>query len=243
MRRTAIMVALLVMLAGCSAGGGTHPRPATRPASAYHMLSPVAYQPLDLEFASELYVYSGLALQLVRQARADSLGPVIRQFDHGMAEVQAGYAQELSGWLRQWNQPLPDVDAPPRVFASELSLTSGDVSELGTFSGPEYAVKFLDALISDEQGALRIATAEQEGGGYGPGRQLATEVVAGSTATIVTIRSMLHQITPAAGLFPVSLPGRTGGSLRHRHMDANVSHYHLVHVHRRSAGDRFRPGA
>jgi uncharacterized protein (DUF305 family) len=198
MRRTALAAVLLLVLVGCSASSTAQHRPTTRPASAYHMFSPSAYQPLDLEFANELYVYSGLALQLVRQAKAGSLVPAIEEFDQGMAAVQAGYTQELAGWLRQWNRPLPDVAAPPKDLASRLSLTAGDVTTLGALSGKQYAVEFLNALISDEQGALAIATSEQESGGYGPGRQLATEVVAGSTGAIVTLHSILHQVTTSS---------------------------------------------
>jgi uncharacterized protein (DUF305 family) len=162
------------------------------------MVEPAPYKQLDLKFATELYLYTGLALQLVRQPKTETLAPAIKQFDQGLLMVQTGNSQELAGWLSQWKRPLPNLSVPLKASAHDLSLSPNEVRQLNAMSGQSYTIGFLKLLISDEQGALQVASAEQEGGAYGPGRQLATEVIEGSTAAIVTLRSMLHQATSAS---------------------------------------------
>jgi uncharacterized protein (DUF305 family) len=192
MRRIMIIAALLLAVAGCSSGGRASGQPTATTTPAYHMASPAPHKQQDLKFANELYLYVALAAQLMKQPKAGTLPPAIRQFDQGLTEAQAGYFQEVTGWLRQWNQSLPDVGAPPGPLSPDFSLSVSDVRKLNAKSGQGYAVGFLNLLLSDQQGALQVAATEQEGGGYGPGRQLATEVVEGNTAAIVTIRSMLR---------------------------------------------------
>jgi uncharacterized protein (DUF305 family) len=209
--RRALIGLSAVLITACSGAGHTGRQPAAgaagHPASgqasqrpaAVRMASPAAFRPLDLEFADRLYGYGSAAVQLAAQGSTHHAAQAVRQLAAGMQQVQEGYLRELAGWLRQWGQPLPAPTGPGPAGGRALAPSAAQVRQLSRLAGARYDRLFLRLLTADLRGSLQAALAEQQGGGFGPGRQLAAEVVSGSTAVIVTMRSMLARQDAGAG--------------------------------------------
>jgi uncharacterized protein (DUF305 family) len=194
MRKSLCVLGVAVLsLTGCAGAGRVASAKPSHPASFYRMASPAAYKALDLQFAERLYLLRGEALQMARQALSQGYSPAVRQFADGMQTVLQGEVATLTDWLTQWRKPLPKASRLDENGTWELQPSRTAVSHLRTLSGPSFDRQFLQLEITEQQGALTLATVEQEGGGFGPARQLASEIVASSTATIVSMRTMLQR--------------------------------------------------
>jgi uncharacterized protein (DUF305 family) len=193
-RILAVLGVIVLSLTGCASSGHGHAassRP-SHPASFYRMASPPAYKALDLQFTGRLYLLRSEALQMARQAIKIGYSPAVRQFASGLLSVQQGEMTKLTGWLTQWRVPLPQASKLAEEGSWKLSPSQAEVSDLRALTGAAFDRRFLELVITEQQGALALATVEQEGGGFGPARQLASEIVASSTATIVAMRTMFE---------------------------------------------------
>ncbi len=193
MRR--FMVALTAVAVGlmtaCASGQGATPRP--RPASTYAMASPAPYAKIDLQFVGRVYVYVDEALMLARLAATRSANPHIAQLAAELSTVQQGNVQQLSGWLRQWGKKPPGMPLSPADGSWPGLATASQIARVARLSRVTFDHKFLKLLIADQRGELAVGTTEQEGGKFGPARQLASQIVSGSTLAIVRMMHLLRQ--------------------------------------------------
>jgi uncharacterized protein (DUF305 family) len=157
------------------------------------MASPPAHNAADLQFAGQMYVFASDAVLIASQARGRSADPQIALFAQGLRTVQVSTAEEVSSWFRMWGKPVPrNSDAAIRSTGGVPS--SAQLRELAAARGPAFDRAFLKLIIADQQGALAAATLEQEGGAFGPARQLAAQMVSSSTLAIVRLDQMLKVV-------------------------------------------------
>jgi uncharacterized protein (DUF305 family) len=189
----ATVVAALGITSGCGNSGHGATAAPPRPAVTYHMASPVAYTAADLTFVDRASVYLDDALMLARQAGTRSADPEIRQLAAGLRTVQQDNVQQLSGWLRQWGK-RPSGLAVPDASGSWPGLpTDVQMKRLAQLKPASFDRAFLKLIIADQRGVLAASTLEQEGGAFGPARQLAAQIVASSALAIVRMKQLLKQ--------------------------------------------------
>jgi uncharacterized protein (DUF305 family) len=190
---TAVIVGLI---AGCSTGHGAASPP--RPAHAPPMARPAPYSKIDLRFVDRAYVYTDDALMLARLAATRPADPRIAQLAAGLRTVQQGNVQELSGWLLRWGKKPPTMPVSSAGGSWPGLATASQIKRMGRLSSAAFDRKFLKVIIADQRGELSAATIEQEGGTFGPGRQLASQIVSTSTLAIVRMTQLL-KLTGTAG--------------------------------------------
>jgi uncharacterized protein (DUF305 family) len=156
------------------------------------MASPPAYTATDLRFVNRALVYMNSALTLTGAPGIRS-DPQIAQLAAGLRTSQQGSMQQLSGWLRQWGRRPPEIPTSPAPGSWPGLASRTQIKQLGRLPPTDLTSKFLNLIVADQQGVLAAATMEQEAGAFGPARQLAAQLVASTTLTIVNIRQMLKQ--------------------------------------------------
>jgi uncharacterized protein (DUF305 family) len=155
------------------------------------MASPPAYTATDLQFVNRALVYTSDALTLTGEPGLRS-DPKVAQVAAGLRTSQQGIMQQLSGWLRQWGRKPPKIPASPTRGTWPGLASSAQIEQLRQLPPTAVASKFLNLIIADQQGVLAAATLEQERGEFGPARQLAAQLVASTTLTIVNLKQMLE---------------------------------------------------
>lgn len=193
MRR--LMMAVVAVTVGlttaCSAGHGA--TPPLRPSSAHHVGSPAPYSKIDLEFVDRSYVYMHDALMLAQLAHRRSANPQVVRLAAALSTVQQGNLQELSGWLLRWGKQPPALPFSSPGGNWPGLATASQISRAASLSSVAFDQEFLKLTIADQRGELAAGTIEQEGGTFGPARQLASQIVSSSTLGIVTMTQLLRQ--------------------------------------------------
>lgn len=186
-------LAAMGILSACAVSGHPATTAPTRPAPAYHMASPVAYTMADVQFADRMAAYLNGALAISGQARARSSNPQVLELALGTGAELRGQLQQLLGWYAQWGKKPPGSAAAVHGWAGVPS--QAQIRQLAALRGPAFDHAFLELITADQQGVLGVATLEQEGGTFAPARQLAAQLVSGSTLAIVRLKQMLKPPT------------------------------------------------
>ena len=156
------------------------------------MPSPAAYKVVDLQFADRLYEYVSAATATAALAKGRTSAPQLLQLATGMGVETQGIKQELLGWFSQWGKK-PPTGAAALIGWPGLRWQA-QVRQLAHLRGTAFAQEFLNMVIANQHGALDAATIEQEGGVFGPARQLASQIVSSSTLAIVHSRQLLREL-------------------------------------------------
>jgi len=174
---------------GRSASSGPSASGASR-ANSVHMASPAAYKVADVQYADRMNAYVNGALTLSAQAQGRTTDPVILEFAKGMAVELGGSHQQLTDWFAQWGSKSSAGSAAALRGWAGIP-TSASERGLAAESGITFERAYLRLIIADQQGMLSASTLEQEGGAFGPARQLADQIVSSSTLAIVRVNQML----------------------------------------------------
>jgi uncharacterized protein (DUF305 family) len=159
MRRRAVVLALLLAVAGC----GADPAP------------PPAFNHTDVMFLQMMLAHHEPAGQLLRLGRERAARADVRAVAAEVADAQAADARTIADLLRDWGQP-PNSDAHPDAHAAHGGLPLLDEAELADLAAAEAAqfdTLFLNVLIGHQHRAVELARMETTGGRHPRARELA----------------------------------------------------------------------
>ncbi len=139
---------------------------------------------------------SAIAMAKLAEQRAGS--PQIKDLAERIEQAQAPEIQTMSGWLRSWNQPVPDLAAAisggEHGGGHSAGMDPADLAKLTAAKGGEFDRMFLEMMTEHHQGAVDMAKTEQANGKYPPAQQLAAEIVRTQTAEIEEMRGLLAKL-------------------------------------------------
>lgn len=193
--RTMIVLAAVgfLLLAGCGNGGdepgagGTNVSP-TPSVSGDHNQA-------DVDFATEMIPHHRQALEMAALATDRAANPKVKDLAARIEKAQDPEIALMSGWLRDWDEPVPSPDGMQHGGDDMPGMMSDeDMASLESASGKEFDRMFLEMMIRHHEGAIDMAEEEQRKGANPEAKRLARSIAESQAAEVKEMRSLLDAL-------------------------------------------------
>jgi len=149
----------------------------------------------DVAFASGMIPHHTQALEMVEMTEGRPLDPEVQALAEDIRQAQAPEIETMSGWLEQWGEDVPDTagatDDMAGMAGMEGMMSAEDMTALGDAPDVEFGDLWLEMMIEHHTGAVTMAEAEQDEGGYQPAIDLAGAIIESQSAEIEVMESLL----------------------------------------------------
>lgn len=190
--------ALLVFAAACGGGadsGSGHTGQQQPAAGASASADAVGHNDADVEFAQGMIPHHQQAVEMAELAATRAANPQVKDLAAKIATAQAPEITIMSGWLTAWGAPMPSPESGHDSHGSMPGMMSdADMAGLEKAGGAEFDQMFLDMMIRHHEGALRMATTEQQQGQQPDAKALAKKIEADQTAEIAQMKTLLKAV-------------------------------------------------
>ena len=200
-RRFAVAATALfaaVVLAAC--GGGDHNMDGNNHGGAQptaSVPSNAAFNAADVAFATDMIPHHQQALEMARTAETRASNAQVKDLAARIEKAQDPEIATMSTWLRQWGQPLPSgspgMGHGPHAGMPGM-MTDQEMRDLMAASGKDFDRMFLRMMIRHHQGAIEMATTEQQRGQNQQAKQLAEKIAADQAAEVKQMRDLLTKL-------------------------------------------------
>jgi len=118
----------------------------------------------------------------------------VKQLATRIKQAQDPEIATMSGWLRQWGQPVPSPGMDHGDHGGPGMMSDQEMSDLESASGTDFDRMFLQMMIRHHQGAVEMANTEQQQGQNPQAKQLAAKIASDQTAEINEMQDLLTTI-------------------------------------------------
>jgi uncharacterized protein (DUF305 family) len=200
LRRLAVAgtILLAATLFGCggsdhnNSGGGGH-NSGSQPTASASVPAGATFNAGDVTFAKGMVPHHQQAIEMARVAETRASNAQVKDLAARIRTAQDPEIATMSGWLRQWGQSVP-TSAPGMGHGGSGMpgmMTDQEMKDLMAASGTSFDRMFLQMMIRHHQGAIEMATAEQQQGKDPQATQLAAKIAADQTAEIKEMQDLL----------------------------------------------------
>ena len=198
----ATTLAAAAVVAGCGAGAhpSTNPSAApTTPASAASGATPAAgaHNQADVTFAQDMIPHHAEAIQMATLAPNHASSAQVKQLASRIDAEQQPEIDQMSGFLRFWNAPVPDTSMPMNAMPGmdhgsvPGMMSPQQMQQLGHTQGTAFDTMFLQGMIGHHQGAVTMAQTELANGTNPAAKTLAQNIITAQQREIGQMRAML----------------------------------------------------
>ncbi|HEY2206891.1 MAG TPA: DUF305 domain-containing protein [Pseudonocardia sp.] len=213
---------LTVTTAAALTGCGTGDTDTTTPPAGGTTSAAPAHNQADITFAQGMIPHHRQAVEMSRLAATRTTTPGVTDLAAAIRSAQQPEIDQLTGFLRTWDAPLPSTDDPSMggmdhsamghggmqgggmdsggmdsggmEHGGMSGMMSGDeLRRLGQANGAAFDAMFLRMMIGHHDGAVAMATAELRDGTNPEARALAQRVIDAQQREIAEMRSMLER--------------------------------------------------
>ncbi|MGW5264429.1 DUF305 domain-containing protein [Microbispora sp. NPDC004025] len=136
----------------------------------------------DVTFARQMIPHHLQALEMARLAETRAGDPWVREFAARVATARDTDMRTFRDWLDMWGaEPLPRDHAMPGT------QTRAEIEALAKLNGPQFDRKYVTLMIEHDNGAIKLARAEQAEGVFEGAKALA---VATTTALGAEVKEL-----------------------------------------------------
>ncbi|NYI03925.1 DUF305 domain-containing protein [Allostreptomyces psammosilenae] len=215
-RTTALAVAALATagaLTGCAGGeqdtataGGAGAGAAADP-SGSATVPAGEHNAADVAFAQGMIPHHRQAVEMAELAADRAADPAVRDLADAVERAQQPEIDTMTAWLTAWGEDVPqqgdmgDMDhgghgdhGSPSASEGDGMMTEEEMAELEAASGTEFDRMWMEMMIRHHEGAVAMATTEQQDGAYPPAVELAGQVIRTQQAEIDRMRQMLDEL-------------------------------------------------
>lgn len=200
---TLVASAAAALTVGAALGGcGTN---ATPPASSAASSPPVAqaHNQADITFAQGMIPHHAQAIVMSEMAAQRAASSQVKDLAARIQTAQQPEIDQLSGFLRAWNVPVPSIPADGMGHGSPGQMDHGaggamsgmmsadQMQQLGQASGDAFDRMFLQMMVVHHQGAVTMAKAELSDGQNPDARQLAQRIIDAQQREITEMQILL----------------------------------------------------
>lgn len=191
-KTTTLLLALITSfaLAGCSddtGHGGGHG--ADRDAS--NIAEAEDFNQADVDFATDMIQHHAQALVMVDLTDGKKLSPELTALAEQIRAAQGPEIETMVDFLNEWDQPIPetmrdhvngghgedDMGGMGDMGGDMPGMASpDDLAALADAEGEAFEQKWLELMIAHHEGALEMASTEQEDGEYAAAIDLAKAI-------------------------------------------------------------------
>ncbi|MDJ0471980.1 DUF305 domain-containing protein, partial [Rhodococcoides fascians] len=131
------------------------------PASSAPASSSAQFNDADVMFAQMMYPHHAQAVQMADMANGRTDNPDVLSLAAAIAAAQQPEMDQMTTWLTEWGQPMPDMDMGGMGGMDHSSgsgmMTTQDMDALMAASGPEFDRQWLTMMIAHHTGAIEMA--------------------------------------------------------------------------------------
>ncbi len=213
-----LAVTTALLLGGCgggtsTTGSGSPSAPAagsSAPQAGSSSAPAAAHSAQDVTFSREMIPHHVSAIAMAKLAEQRAGSPEVKTLAQRIEQAQDPEIKTMSGWLRSWNEPVPDIaalmssgdgghGAPTSSGGHGGGSAMGgmdpaDMQKLMNARGVEFDRMFLQMMTEHHQDAVEMGRTEQAQGQFGPAKQLAGEIVRTQSAEIDQMRGLLAKL-------------------------------------------------
>jgi uncharacterized protein (DUF305 family) len=173
--RTAVAVAVLVLLGGC----GTAPEQGTPPGPPATTAVSGSFNAADAAFVQALLPQHRQGAEIAEIGAARTSRSDVKVLAQAIVATQQDEITRMRGWLKAWHQPAaaPTSAANAKKIAA-LRTTSTDFDKA-----------FLSLLITQQEQAVTLAQSEQSGGTNPDALAFAKQIIESRTAEIAQLHA------------------------------------------------------
>ena len=184
------VLAAVLLLSSCS--GSDAPR-SSIPASA-------EFNDADVAFATEMIPHHAQALEMVDMTRGRELSPEFEQLTQQILAAQGPEIEQMAGWLRDWDQPVPETS---RDHVNSHDMEGMDMGDMPGMMSPEemadvegmqgsgFEQMWLTMMNVHHEAAVEMAGAEQANGEFPDAISLAEGIATSQQTEIEQMQAML----------------------------------------------------
>jgi uncharacterized protein (DUF305 family) len=185
-------------LGGCGTNATTSPSSSATSSPAVAQ----AHNQADITFAQGMIPHHAQAIAMSKMAAQRAVSPQVKDLATRIQAEQQPEIDQLSGFLRAWNAPVPSTNGPMagmgqgdmmgQMHGAMPGMMSGDqMQQLGQASGAAFDRMFLQMMISHHEGAVTMAKTELRNGQNPGARQLAQRIIDDQQREITEMQNLL----------------------------------------------------
>ena len=193
---------LLPLLLGTLAACGGEDEPATAKDSGR-----AGFNEADVEFATAMIPHHAQALVMVDMTMGRQVDPELAALAEQIRAAQAPEIEQMADWLTTWDEPVPetmrdhanahgDDHGGGHLEDSDMPgmMSADDLDALGSLSGTEFQVEWVESMIEHHEGAVEMAEQELEEGEFRDALHLAEHIVDAQSAEIETLEQLQEKL-------------------------------------------------
>jgi uncharacterized protein (DUF305 family) len=215
-RRSVVVAAFAAVAVVVVASAGFVAGSRSRGGSASASASAPAEDSVDVGFLRDMADHHEQAVRMsLLVIRADGVSPAVRDLAVGIIASQRHDLGRMEAWLTDWGYGRGTPSRRAMAWMGHARVTPGsmpgmaspaELTALGSSSGTDAEVRFLDLMLAHHEGALSMAEAASAGASTAKVVRLADLIGAGQQEEILELQSLRRQLL-AAGTLEVPAKG------------------------------------
>ncbi len=201
----ALATATALTLAACGSSTATTPgqagasfSPSAATSSQGGPAASATHNDADVAFATDMIPHHGQAVDMADLALGRATDPTVKQLAAAVKSAQDPEIATMSGWLRQWGQPVPSATGEHGMSHVGTSgrqmpgmMSDDELKQLGSASGAAFDRMWLQMMVAHHRGAVATAQTELSSGSSPDAKRLAQAVIDTQTTEIATMTSRM----------------------------------------------------
>ncbi len=167
MRRIALAVVAMALLAACAQTEGNDTR------------APATPQPnqADATFAQSMIPHHEQAIEMAEAIKARTTRPELVELAGDITTTQGAEIARMRGWLRAWGKPEAMAGMDHDQMGMPGMVDQGEMDELMGLRGARFDLAFVDMMTRHHQGAIQMANTELKDGSLPEVKHLAQQII------------------------------------------------------------------
>ena len=165
------------------------------PMSSAQASASAEFNDADVMFAQMMYPHHAQAVEMADLADGRTDNPEVLSLASAIAAAQQPEMDQMTAWLTEWGQPMPDMDMGDMGGMDHSSgsgmMTAQDMDALMAASGSEFDRQWLTMMIAHHTGAIEMANTEIADGSNPDALEMARAIVATQQQEIETMQRLL----------------------------------------------------
>lgn len=147
----------------------------------------------DVAFATQMIPHHAQAVEMAAMVEGEDVSPEVADLATQISGAQEPEIETMSGWLEEWDEPVPDPDDAMSGDMSGMTgmMSADQVASLEAADGAAFETAWLELMLEHHRGAIEMAQVEQADGEDDAAVELAEEIEAGQADEVVVMEDLL----------------------------------------------------
>lgn len=168
--------------------------------------SKATFNDADVEFVSGMIPHHEQAVVMSEWAESRAEDAKVKDLAKRITDAQGPEIKTMTGWLKAWDQPVPDAYDPDAAGADHSGhsmdmsgmdagggmMSAEDMATLKKSTGAAFDQEYLKQMIMHHKGAVTMARSELADGVNPDAKKLAKAIVSAQTAEIDEMGELLE---------------------------------------------------